>query len=150
MTTLIARTAVQVVTPIVFVTSAALLLQGHNLPGGGFIAGVLTATAFALLYTVYGLEELGRLLGLDRGSEFGHGPLVWYHLTLVAGLALAAGAGLVPMALGAPFLTQGFVVLTGVPIYGEFELASAIAFDLGVYLTVVGALLSIVGVVGTE
>jgi multicomponent Na+:H+ antiporter subunit B len=149
-TTVIARTAVRFVVPIALVTALALLVQGHNLPGGGFIAGVLTAAAVSLVYVVFGLEELTTMLGTRSRGPFGHAPVAYYRVVLGLGLALAAGSGLVPLLFGLPFLTQDFWVLHGVPLFGEVELASAVAFDLGVYLTVVGALLSIVAVVGTE
>ena len=150
MTTVIARTAVRITVPIALVTALALLLQGHNLPGGGFIAGVLTAAAVALVYVVFGLDELTRMLGVSRDGPFGHAPIAYYRVIFGIGLALAAGSGLVPIAFGEPFLSQTFWILHDVPLFGEVEVASALAFDLGVYLTVVGALLSIVAVVGTE
>ena len=150
MTTVIARTAVRLVVPITLVTAIALMLQGHNLPGGGFIAGVLTAAAISLVYVVFGLQELSTMLGVERTGPFGHAPIAYYRVVFGLGLALAAGSGLVPIAFGEPFLAQDYWVLHGVPLYGEVEIASALAFDLGVYLTVVGGLLTIVAVVGTE
>jgi len=150
MTTVIARTATRITVPIALVTAVALLIQGHNLPGGGFIAGVLTAASLALVYVVFGLEELATMLGIRDGGRFGHGPITYYRATFGLGLALAAVSGLVPIAFGGPFLEQTYWVLHGVPLYGEVEVASALAFDLGVYLTVVGALLEIVSVVGAE
>ena len=151
MSTVIARTVARLTVPLILVTAVALLLQGHNLPGGGFIAAVLAASAFALVYVVHGLGALAAFLGAgSEGALFGHGPVEWYRLTLALGLALAAGAGAVPILVGEPFLTQTYVVLHDVPLYGELEVASALAFDVGVFLTVVGALLVIVSVVGTE
>jgi multicomponent Na+:H+ antiporter subunit B len=149
-TTVIARTAVRLTVPIAFMLSLALLLQGHNLPGGGFIAGVLTAATIGLVYVVFGLADLATMLGVGRPGPFGHAPIAYYRVVLGVGLALAAGAGLVPLLFGEPFLTQTFWILHDVPLFGEVEVATALAFDLGVYLTVVGALLSIVAVVGTE
>ena len=150
MSTVIARTAVRLTVPITLVTALSLLLQGHNLPGGGFIAGVLTAAGIALVYVVFGLEELSDMLGVGRPGPFGHAPLAYYRVLFGLGLALAAGSGLVPLLFGDPFLTQTYWILHGVPLFGEVEVASALAFDVGVYLTVVGALLSIVAVVGVE
>ena len=150
MTTVIARTATRIAVPIALVTAVALLLQGHNLPGGGFIAGVLTAAALALVYVVFGLEELSTMLGIGGTGPFGHAPVAYYRVTFGLGLALAAGSGLVPIVFGEPFLAQTYWILHDVPLFGEVEVASALAFDLGVYLTVVGALLEIVAVVGTE
>jgi multicomponent Na+:H+ antiporter subunit B len=151
--TVIARTVTRIVVPLILVTAVALLLQGHNQPGGGFIAGVLTATAFALTYIIYGLDYIrtelldrqvrttdavGSRLARDLGAVFG------------IGLLLAAGGGVVAMALGYPFLTQAVLFVEHVPLYEELELAGALVFDLGVYFVVVGALLTILGVVGLE
>lgn len=150
--TVIPRTVVRVVTPIILLTSIALLLQGHNLPGGGFIGGVLTVTAFALIFVIFGLDYLQQeVLGMRvEDTEEGHGLVGAYRSMFGVGLALAAGSGLGAIAMGFPFMTQAVAILTGVPLYGEFEVASAFVFDLGVYFVVVGALLTIVGEVGAE
>jgi multicomponent Na+:H+ antiporter subunit B len=150
-TTVIVRTVARVVVPIILVTAIALLLAGHNLPGGGFIGGVLTVTAFVLMYVVFGLEFLqANVLDVGVDATDRHGLVEWYRWLFAGGLALAVGSGLVPLLFGRPFLTQGVLFLEGLPLYGELEVASALAFDLGVYFTVVGALLSILGEVGAE
>lgn len=151
--TVIARTVTRLVVPIILVTAIALLLQGHNLPGGGFIAGVLTVTAFALIYVIYGLDYLEtELLHRNPGVPYGTdtGIVREYGNVFSAGLAVAVASGLVAVLLGAPFLTQGVLFVKGVPLYHELEVASALAFDLGVYFVVVGALLTIIAVVGYE
>jgi multicomponent Na+:H+ antiporter subunit B len=156
-TTVIARTVVRVVVPLILLTAVALLLQGHNLPGGGFIAGVLTVTAFALVYVVFGrtflLEELLRV----GDDGFLGGAVERYSRTFTSGLAIAACAGLGAIVLGAfvadgayEFLTQGVWFLYDVPIYHLVEIPTALFFDLGVYFVVVGALLTILAVVGRE
>lgn len=154
MTTVIARTVVRSVVPIVLVTAIALLLQGHNRPGGGFIAGVLTAAAFALVYVIYGEDYLQEEV-LDRAPvparEVMHdGVVANYRSAFALGLTLAVASGLVPMLLGYSFLTQAVVFVEGLPVYETLEIASALAFDVGVYLVVVGALLTVVSVVGAE
>ena len=152
-TTVIARTSTRLVVPIILLTSVALLLQGHNQPGGGFIAGVLTVTAVALIYIVFGLDYLQSTL-LDRDALFGAAPEEGlsreFTLVVAGGLALAAGGGLAAMALGYPFLTQAVAFVDPVPLFGEIELASALIFDLGVYAVVVGGLMTILAVVGAE
>jgi multicomponent Na+:H+ antiporter subunit B len=151
--TIIARTVTRIVVPFILVTAIALLLQGHNRPGGGFIAGVLTATAFALTYIIYGLDYIRTEL-LDRGirETDAVGARLVRDLGPVfgVGLLLAAGSGVVAMGLGFPFLTQAVVFIEGLPIFGDLEVASALVFDLGVYFVVVGALLTILAVVGLE
>lgn len=151
-TTVIARTVTRVVVPLIIVTAVSLLLQGHNLPGGGFIAGVLTCTAVALTYIVFGRDYFQRDLLARSTSGLGmlSGVTREYAALFAVGLGVAAGGGLAAMAFGFPFLTQAVLFLEHLPVYGEYELASAFVFDLGVYLTVVGALLTIVAVVGGE
>lgn len=154
MTTVVLRTTVRVVLPIVIMVAIALLLQGHNHPGGGFIAGVLTTTAFALVYIAYGIEFFEENV-LARGGEstveqFRHRIVEDYRLVFALGLGIAAGAGLIAVALGYPFLTQAVAFVHGIPLYGDVELASAVVFDLGVYFVVVGSLLTILSVVGAE
>ena len=149
MTTVIARTITRLVVPIIAVTAIALLLQGHNLPGGGFIAAVLATTAFVLVYVVYSLEYLRTVLGIGAESEFAHAPIARYQVVLAVGLALAVGSGLVPILFGEPFLAQTFTYVH-LPLYGEVELASALVFDAGIYFVVVGGLLTVFSVVGNE
>jgi len=145
-TTVIARTVVRIVVPIIVVVALALFLQGHNLPGGGFIGGVLTTTAFLLVYIVFGLEFFREeLLNKPEFDSIGA-----YRWLFSVGLAIALLSGLVPILLGYPFLTQGVLFLKGVPLYHEFEIASALAFDLGVYFVVVGGLLTVLAEVGSE
>jgi multicomponent Na+:H+ antiporter subunit B len=154
MSTVIARTVARTVVPLIVVTAVALLFQGHNLPGGGFIAGVLTTTAFALVYVIYGQDYLEEevLEGEPVPSieAVGQGIVEYYRAAFAAGLLLAAVAGLVPVVFGLPFLTQDVWFLHDLPVYGELEAASALAFDVGVYFVVVGALLTVLAVVGNE
>ncbi|MFC6951623.1 MnhB domain-containing protein [Halorubellus litoreus] len=155
-TTVIARTATRIVSPIIFVTAIALLLQGHNLPGGGFIAGVLTAAGFALIYVIFGVDYVqDTLLHRDVEPAFGipRPALAADYRTMFAlGLLVAAGAGVVAMFFadtGFAFLGQHDWLYDVKPLF-KFHFASAFAFDLGVYLVVVGGLLAIVSVVGAE
>jgi len=154
MSSTIMRTTTRVVVPIILVVAISLLLQGHNLPGGGFIGGVLTAVAFALIYVAYGLDylEMG-VLGrdVDAGAgQFDHRTVAVYRRLIVLGLAIAIGTGTAGLLFGVPFLTQTFVYVEGVPLYHEIELTSALVFDIGVYCVVVGAILSVLSVVGAE
>ena len=148
------RTTARIVVPIVLVLAVSLFLQGHNLPGGGFIGGVLTVAAFGLVYVAFGLDylEVGVLdREVDPGAGmFEHRSVTAYRRTFVLGLAVVAASGVAGLLLGESFLAQTFVHLEGVPLYGEVELASALVFDTGVYLVVVGGLLTILSVVGGE
>lgn len=148
------KTTARIVVPIILVVAISLLLQGHNLPGGGFIGGVLTVAALALIYVAYGLDflEIGVLnREVEPGTGiFKHRTVTAYRRTFVFGLALAVVSGATGLLFGESFMTQTFTIVEPVPIYHEIELASALVFDIGVYFVVVGALLTILSVVGAE
>jgi multicomponent Na+:H+ antiporter subunit B len=148
------RTTARAIVPIILVVAISLFFEGHNLPGGGFIGGVLTTTALATVYMAFGLDFLERgVLGrdVDPGKERSRDRVVVAYRRLFAyGFAVAVASGLVPLAFDRPFLTQTYTILEGVPIYDHLEVASALAFDFGVYCVVVGGLLTILSVVGAE
>ena len=154
------KTVTRAVVPIILVVSFALFLQGHNQPGGGFIAGVLTSSAFALIYIAYSLDYLeDDVFGRDVETaieHIRHGVVADYRRLFGLGLFVAVASGLAAVAYGylytdsgLSFMTQSYTFLH-LPLYGEVEVASAIAFDFGVYAVVVGALLTILSVVGAE
>jgi len=121
--------------PLALLVSVYLFLRGHNAPGGGFIAGLVTGTAILLQYVAY-------------GSDWARERLPWNYSTAIAlGLLLATATGLASWAFGAPFLTSTFGYVHW-PVVGEFELASAMMFDLGIYVVVVGVVMVIVGRLG--
>jgi multicomponent K+:H+ antiporter subunit A len=116
--------------PLALLASIFIFLRGHNLPGGGFIAGLITAVALIMQY-------------LSNGATWMRARLPWnMHVPIGLGLLIATLTGLASGLLGYPFLTSTFGHMHW-PVVGEFELASAMAFDLGVYLVVVGATLLI-------
>lgn len=114
--------------PLALMVSAYIFFRGHNLPGGGFIAGLITAVALILQYVASGI-----VWTQDRIP-------VKYHNVIGLGLLFAVIAGAGSFAFGYPFLTSTFGYITW-PVVGKFEVASALVFDLGVYLTVIGATL---------
>ncbi len=121
--------------PLALAVSIYILLRGHNLPGGGFIAGLIAAVALILQYVASGIDFAEARLRLD---------CFWL---LAAGLALAAGTGAASMLFDSPFLTSAHGHLH-LPLIGDVELASATVFDLGVFLVVVGAVLAIISEFG--
>ncbi len=121
--------------PMALLVSVFLLLRGHNLPGGGFIAGLITAVALILQYLASGVAWTRDRLLVDASRLTGAG-------VLVAGLT-----GLASWAFSRPFLTSAHGH-PHLPLVGEVPLASAMVFDLGVYLTVVGATLLILASLG--
>jgi multicomponent K+:H+ antiporter subunit A len=121
--------------PLALLVSVYLFLRGHNAPGGGFIAGLVTGTAIILQYVAY-------------GSDWARERMPWsYSKVIAAGLLVATAAGVASWAFGAPFLTSTFGYVTW-PVVGQFELASAMVFDLGIYLAVVGVVMVIIGRLG--
>jgi multicomponent K+:H+ antiporter subunit A len=112
--------------PLMLLFAAFVFIRGHNLPGGGFIAGLITMLAIILQYLSNGIAWTSKRIGPDM------------HQMIGAGLMFAIGTGLVAVALGYPFLTSAFTYLKW-PIVGKFEVASAMMFDLGVFLVVVGS-----------
>jgi multicomponent K+:H+ antiporter subunit A len=123
--------------PFALLVSAYFFLRGHNLPGGGFIAGLITALGL-LLASVAGGEGVS---GAERRIR-------QLHWMLGAGLGISVLTGIGSWAFGYPFLTSAFghPIL---PVLGELPLATAALFDLGVYLAVVGAtVLALSGIAG--
>ena len=112
--------------PVICTTAIFLLLRGHDLPGGGFVAGITMAVAFILQYVARGTtwtEEHLRIL-----------PVHW----MGAGLLITACVGAAAWLFERPFLSSSFSYVH-IPLIGEVPLASALLFDLGVFASVVGA-----------
>jgi multicomponent K+:H+ antiporter subunit A len=112
--------------PLAVLLSLYLFLRGHNEPGGGFIAGLVLALALILQYVANGRQWVEQRLRTD------------FRVWIGCGLLIAGAAGIGSWFFGAPFLTSTHAYWT-LPVLGAVPLASAVAFDLGVYLTVVGA-----------
>jgi multicomponent Na+:H+ antiporter subunit B len=108
-------------------------LRGHNAPGGGFIAGLIVAVA-ALLARMFRDRRLLTLPG---------------ERLIPLGLLLAVCTGVIPMLFGHNFLKSGFGYLT-LPFVGEVEWASAVMFDAGVFLVVVGTTLTIIDLLAED
>ena len=121
--------------PLALMVSVYIFFRGHNLPGGGFIAGLITAVAIILQYVAKGVDWVKPRL-----------PIPYDHL-IAAGLLTATLTGVGSWLFNKPFLTSWFDYFD-LPLLGSIELASAMAFDLGVYLTVVGATLLILANLG--
>jgi multicomponent K+:H+ antiporter subunit A len=114
--------------PFALLFSIFLLLRGHNLPGGGFIAGLMAAIALVLHYVASGKEWTETRLRAR------------YRPVIAIGLLVAFMTGLGALAFGHPFLSATFTHVH-VPLMGEIELATAMLFDIGVFLTVIGAVM---------
>lgn len=122
----IMQTLTRLLFPLMLMVAVFIFLRGHNLPGGGFIAGLIASVALISQYLANGIDWTKERLRIDM------------HRVIWIGLLIATLTGVVSMLIGYPFLTTAFTYLTW-PVVGKFEVASAIAFDLGVFLVVVGA-----------
>jgi multicomponent Na+:H+ antiporter subunit B len=130
MTSTILRTAARVLMPLLLLFAFFLLLRGHNQPGGGFVGGLVVAASFVLYSIAYGVDAARRALLVDPSTLLG------------AGLLTALASGLPAVFAGEPFMTAIWIqpdaasrsMLVGTPL----------VFDIGVFLAVVGVVLTIV------
>ena len=118
----------RVMMPVALMVAAYIFFRGHNLPGGGFIAGLIAAIAVIMQYMAS---------GFGWAAERQRFP---YHGIIGSGVLIAAATGLGAWFNDVPFLTSDFGYVHIEPLK-EFELATAALFDLGVFLAVVGAVL---------
>ncbi|MFC4175436.1 monovalent cation/H+ antiporter subunit A [Microvirga sp. GCM10011540] len=118
----------RVLLPLALTVGVFIFLRGHNQPGGGFIAGLVVAIALLMQAMASGYTWTANRLHLNAHTMLGLG-------VLIAGLT-----GLAALLFARPFLTSTFGYFH-LPVIGEFELASAMAFDTGVFFAVVGTVL---------
>jgi len=137
---LMLRVAARVVLPLALVVTLYIFMRGHNQPGGGFIAGLITAVALVLQYMALGQSRAEVLLRADGGRRF----VRWIGI----GLGIAALTGVGAFVFGQPFLTSAYVH-PYLPLLGGIPLATAALFDLGVYVTVVGSTLLTLSTLGS-
>jgi multicomponent K+:H+ antiporter subunit A len=112
--------------PFVILLAVHLFLRGHDLPGGGFAAGIALSVGFVLQYMASGARWVEDRLEIR--------PAIW----IGSGLLIATLAGAGAWAFGRPFLTSAFQY-ADLPLLGRVPIASAVVFDLGVVVLVVGA-----------
>ena len=127
MNTLILRETTRVLFALILVFSVSTLLRGHDTPGGGFVGGLIASIACSLYVFVADANDVRRLLRTD--------PLK----TAAAGLVLAILSGLIGfLSAGRPFLSGQWAEFAGISI------CTPLLFDFGVYLVVVGSVLTFV------
>jgi multicomponent K+:H+ antiporter subunit A len=136
---LLLRRGARLVLPLSLLVAVYIFWRGHNQPGGGFIAGLVVAVALVLQYMSLGQQQAEHVLRAHAGSRF----IRWVGLGL--GIAWLTGVG--AFAFGQPFLTSAHGH-PQVPLLGELPLATAALFDLGVFITVVGATLLMLSMLG--
>ncbi|MGO4441877.1 Na+/H+ antiporter subunit A [Mycobacterium sp. 2YAF39] len=134
---LVLEVATRIIFPLIMILSAYFFFAGHNTPGGGFAGGLTAGLALVLRYLAGGRYELGETLPLDAGKILG------------AGLLLSAGTAAASLLVGAPVLSSALIEVD-VPVLGTVKFVTAIFFDLGVYLIVVGLVLDVLRSLGAR
>jgi len=123
----ILRTVARFAVPLTVWVSILIFLQGHNLPGGGFIAGVMAGAAGAMYLLAFGTAKAARFR--------------WWKVSVV-GLLISVMTGTMPFLRGWAYMDDTLWTFH-LPLIGEYELPSATFFDLGVYLICLGTLMTI-------
>ena len=126
MSSLILSTAARLLVALLLLFSIFVMLRGHNEPGGGFIGGLIAATAFALYVMAEGAGAVRAVLRIDPRKVAG------------LGLACALAAGGIGMLAGEEFLRGLWVALPSTKV------GTPLLFDIGVYLVVLGGIVSLV------
>jgi multicomponent Na+:H+ antiporter subunit B len=133
----ILRTAAKVVVLIILAFSIHLFISGHHNPGGGFIGGLAFVAAIVLLFLVDDIEKVRNNIAVD------------FKVVMAMGILIAVSTGIGGMVGGKPFLNQ-VIGIINLPIFGETGIATAVLFDVGVALTVIGASLTIIISIGDD
>lgn len=121
----------------VLIVSLYLLFAGHNQPGGGFVGGLVAGAALATQYVAGGIDEVRRLSRFRPWTILG------------VGLLVAMTSAGVPLLVGDRILETA-VFERDLPVLGTFKATSALVFDVGVYLLVVGLFLMVFEAFGDE
>lgn len=130
MNSVILRTVTRGLLPALLLYSVFLLTAGHNAPGGGFVGGLVAASAMALYSLAYGVETARQAMRVDSRTLIG------------LGLTVGLSSGIVPLLGGLPFMT-GLWTDVDVPGLGPVAIGTPVFFDVGVYLLVLGVTLTI-------
>lgn len=131
MNSIILRTAIRFLMPLLILFSVFLLVRGHNQSGGGFAGGLVAAAAFALYSLSYNSSEARRVLRVSPA------------LLIASGLLVAVVSGLIGLFAGQAFLTGLWTYVT-IPGFGAMEVGTPVLFDIGVYLLVFGITITLV------
>lgn len=133
----IIRGVTKVVVVIIFTFAINLFISGHHYPGGGFIGGLAFSSGIILLFLSFDIESVRKNIPVD------------FKVVAAVGVLIAVLTGVGGMLLDAPFLSQSFGYFN-LPIFGKTELATAVLFDVGVALAVIGTSLMIIMSIGDD
>lgn len=125
------QTAIKILVFIIMTFSIYILFAGHHNPGGGFIGGLIISSALVLLYITFDLQSVRDIIPVD------------FNQLAAVGVIVSILTGTASFLFDVPFLTQTFTYVN-LPLLGKTELASAVIFDLGVYMAVIGTTMTII------
>lgn len=128
---IILKTATTFIVFVILAFAIFLFFAGHNAPGGGFVGGLVTSGALVLLYIAYGFRVMNRVIKMN------------FRILIGIGLLLAVLTGVASFLFTERFLSHTYGHFH-FPVFGDVELATAMIFDLGVYLTVIGVTMTII------
>ena len=131
MNSVILKTAIRFLLPLLLLASAFLFLRGHNEPGGGFVGGLVASGAIALYAMTHSVTAARRIVRVSPRVLVG------------SGLLMSLGSGLAPLLFGRPFLT-GLWTTIATGGLGELHIGTPLLFDVGVYCVVTGVTLVVV------
>ena len=141
MSTIILRLAAKLLVPLSLVFAIFIYFKGHQTPGGGFVAGLVAAVALIVQRMSEGGGSLNRMMSIPE------------RLFIAVGLTLALVTGVTPILLDLPFFTSAHGYLHLPTITGQtfdFEWASVMVFDLGVFMVVTGVVLGMINALAAE
>lgn len=131
------QTVTKVVTFLIMMFAVHIFFAGHYTPGGGFVGGLLTTSAIVLLMLAFGIQTVKKIL-----------PINYVVMTSV-GLLLSIATAAASILFDVPFFTHAYDYYD-LPLFGETSLHSALLFDVGVYLVVVGVTMTIIQTIGED
>lgn len=120
---------------VIILFSIHLFFAGHYYPGGGFIGGLMTSGAIVLLLLAFDINTVKAILPID------------YIKVIAIGLLFSIGTGAGALILDMPFLTHAFTYVD-LPLLGKTSLHTAVLFDTGVFLVVIGVTMTIIQTIG--
>lgn len=133
----IIRGVTKVAVVIILTFAINLFISGHHHPGGGFIGGLASTCALILLFLTFDIESVRKNMPVD------------FKVMSAVGVLIAVLTGVGSLLFDAPFLTQTFGYFE-LPIFGKTELATAVIFDVGVALAVIGTAMTIIMSIGDD
>ncbi|KAF0819346.1 MULTISPECIES: Na(+)/H(+) antiporter subunit B [unclassified Cytobacillus] len=134
---IILHAVIKVAVVIILTFSINLFFSGHHNPGGGFIGGLGFSAALTLLFLAFDIETVRQNIPVD------------FKVLTAIGVLIAVFTGVGGIVFGQPFLTQAFDYFD-IPVFGKTELATAVLFDVGVALAVIGTSMSIILSIGDD